>query len=296
MRKIFSLISSLLTSVFLLSTAIYSQQPLSAGPEDGKLMIVGGGSIEMVFPRFLQEAGGKNARIIIVPTASGRQDLDEKEVRMDIISRFNTLGAENAAVLHTFDPLIANTPEFVKPIQNADAIWFTGGRQWRLMDAYDGTRSLEEFRKVLERGGIIGGTSAGATIQGSFLARGDTQSNLIMMGDHQEGFAFLPNTVIDQHVLVRNRQFDIFEILEAHPDLLGIGLDEKTALLISGDTAEVLGPSYVLIYDNTMWQRDVGEPYPVDPSQKPFYFLREGNKYDLRNRRIILKQDIVPGE
>ncbi len=183
--------------------------------------------------------------------------------------------------------MVANSKEFTEPLLNADAVWFTGGRQWRLVDAYANTSTLKEIWNVLNRGGIIGGSSAGATIQRSYLARGDSQSNLIMMGNHEAEFGFLSNSVIDQHVLARNRQFDMFEILDVYPELLGIGLDEKTALLIHGDTAEVVGPSYVLIYDGSMWQKDVGDPYPTKENEKKFYFLKKGNIYDLRNRIVI---------
>ena len=117
-------------------------------------------------------------------------------------------------------------------------VWFTGGRQWRLADSYLGTKVEEELWALLGRGGVIGGSSAGATIQGSYLARGDTKTNTIMMGDHDEGFGFLKNTAIDQHLLRRNRQFDLIEIIEAWPELLGIGIDENTAIVVQGDASK----------------------------------------------------------
>jgi len=132
-------------------------------------------------------------------------------------------GVMNVTVLHTKDRDLADSEEFVAPIRNATGVWFTGGRQWRIADSYLGTLTQREFEAVLERGGVIGGSSAGATIQGSYLARGDTKANTIMMGDHEEGFAFINNVAIDQHLLKRNRQFDLVEILTAHPGLLGIG-------------------------------------------------------------------------
>jgi len=136
----------------------------------------------------------------------------------------------------------------------------------------------------LDRGGIIGGSSAGATIQGSYLARGDTKSNAIMMGDHEKGFAFIKNVAIDQHLLARNRQFDLFEILKVKPELLGIGLDESTAILVGKDTFEVIGKSYVAVYDGNFWRRDGN---PVVPEGELFYLLKAGDKYDLKKRQII---------
>ena len=147
--------------------------------------------------------------------------------------------------------------------------------------------SVQKFWKVLEKGGVIGGSSAGATIQGSFLTRGDTNNNQVMMGDHQEGFGFLKNAAIDQHVLVRNRQFDLFDILKIHPELLGIGIDENTAIIVRGNQFEVTGASYVLIYDGTFWSREGSEMKTLPDKNKRFYFLRKGDKYDLENRKII---------
>ncbi|MFW6206616.1 MAG: cyanophycinase, partial [Gemmatimonadota bacterium] len=131
------------------------------------------------------------------------------------------------------------------------------------------------IREVLERGGVVGGSSAGASIQGSFLVRGDTATNTIMMGSHQEGFGYLRGVGIDQHVLRRNRHFDLLEVIEAHPELLGLGIDENTALVVQGDRAEVIGRSHVLVYDTQV---------TVGAREGPFYFLAPGDRLDLATR------------
>jgi cyanophycinase len=221
--------------------------------------------------RFVELAGGEDARIVVVPTAGGREEYDNSTCG---VAGWWRMGVRSVTCLHTVDPAEANTDEFLKPLFEATAVWFNGGRQWRIVDSFGGTRAEEEFRKVLERGGVIGGSSAGATIQGSYLVRGDTSGNTIMMGDHQVGFGYLKNTAIDQHVLRRNRQFDLIDVIETHPDLLGIGLDENTAIVVQGDEFEVIGASYVLIYDN---QSTVG------PGGK-FYFIPPGGRFNLRTR------------
>jgi len=142
---------------------------------------------------------------------------------------------------------------------------------------------------VLDRGGVIGGTSAGATIQGSFLARGDTRNNQIMMGDHQEGFGYVSNIAIDQHVLARNRQFDMYEILREKPGLLGIGIDENTAAIVRADTLEVIGASYVLIYDGSFWSREGSDLKKLPEKEFLFYMLKQGDRYDLRKRAILIQ-------
>jgi cyanophycinase len=165
----------------------------------------------------------------------------------------------------------------VEPLQRARGVWFPGGRQWRLADAYLGTRVHHELTQVLARGGVVGGSSAGATILGSYLVRGDTATNAVMMGDHEMGFGFLRETAIDQHLLRRNRQFDLIEVIETHPNLLGLGLDEDTAIVVQGDAFEVIGRSYVVIYDFDRLLDSGGR----------FYFLGAGDRYDLHRREAF---------
>lgn len=258
-----------------------SLQAQTIGPEDGKLMIVGGGPANDLVGEFVKLAGAENAVIVVIPTAGEEEEfLDDWAFRKTVLG----FGAKEVFVVHTRDRQVANSAAFCKPFENATGVWFTGGRQWRLVDAYMNTRVVDECKKILARGGIIGGTSAGATIQGSYLARGDTKNNSIMMGDHEEGFGFLKNVAIDQHLLARNRQFDMFEILEKKPELLGIGLDESTAILVEKDTFEVIGKTYVAVYDGNFWRRDGN---PVKPEMQSFYLLRPGDKYDLKKREII---------
>ena len=143
------------------------------------------------------------------------------------------------------------------------------------------------MKKLLDRGGVIGGSSAGATIQGSYLFRGDTKTNTILCGDHEEGLGFMTNVAIDQHVLARNRQFDLFEALERYPGLLGIGLDENTAIEVQGSTFTVLGKSYVAVYDGRFYSEDRGGYVEQTRGANPFYLLKSGQKYNLDKRELI---------
>ena len=269
MRALYSWSSvSFLFFLFCFSPAAAQE----VGPARGSLVVVGGGMLDpAILQRFIDLAGGPQAPIVIIPTAGGGEDYDEFYPGLGM---FHDLGAFNLTVVHTYDRTVADTEDFVAPIEAANAVWFPGGRQWRLADAYLGTRTEAALWRLLDRGGVIGGSSAGATIQGSYLARGDTRTNTIMMGDHEEGFGFLKNTAIDQHVLKRNRHFDLIPVIEAHPDLLGIGLDENTAIIVQGDQVQVMGESYVLIYDN---QKMVGEG-------GRFYFLAPGDRFNLATR------------
>ena len=247
MRR-FRNISSMLVCASLMWALTVSAQEI--GPSNGSLVVVGGAMKDLgILKRFFELAGGVNVPVVVIAT--------------------------NLTVLHTRDRSVSNSKAFVELIRGAKGVWFSGGRQWRLADAYLDTGVHEELRKLLRRGGVIGGSSAGASIQGTYLVRGDTKTNTIMMGDHEKGLGFLKNVAIDQHLLKRNRQFDLTEIIEAHPELLGIGIDEDTAIVVQGDKFEVIGKSYVAIYD---------QQNRVDTG-KGFYLLSPGDIFDLKARQ-----------
>ena len=283
--KTFCILLVLIMNFFTLCCQDVKDQKISSGPSNGTLIIIGGGEIsESLNKKIMETSGGLQIPIVVIPTADGRDNYDENFGEAGLLRR---MGATNVTVLHTNDRNVANSEEFVKPLLSAKLVWFSGGRQWKLVDAYKNTLTEKMLWKVLENGGTIGGSSAGATIQGSFLVRGDTKNNQIMMGDHQDGFGFLTNVAIDQHVLARNRQFDMFEILRNHPGLLGIGIDEATAIIVKGDIFEVVGKSYVVVYDGKFWSREGSEFKKLPEKGQIFYFLREGDKYNLRDRKIV---------
>jgi len=246
--------------------------PPRVGPATGSVVAVGGRMASPeIFRRFIALAGGPDAELVVIPTAMGEGDYDDS---YGAVQALRSYGARSVTVLHTLDPALADTDAFVEPLRSAGGVFFTGGRQWRLVDAYGGTRTERELRRVLERGGVIGGNSAGATILGSFLVRGDTSGNDVVMGDHQRGFGYLRDVAIDQHVLRRNRQHDLVEVVEAHPELLGIGIDEDTAIVVRGDFFEVIGSSYVTIVDRGA----------VTGRDGKFYLLAPGDGFHLDTR------------
>jgi len=266
------MIRYLASTLFLIALVTTGTPAQEVGPPNGALVIVGGAMRDQaIVERFLNLAGGPDAPIVVIPTAGGGDEYDQY---WGGLRQFKAVGATDLTVLHTTDRAVANSDEFIAPLKNARGVWFSGGRQWRLADSYLDTRVHEELWALLERGGVIGGSSAGATIQGSYLARGDTRTNTIMMGDHEVGMGFLKNSAIDQHVLRRNRQFDLIEIIEAHPELLGIGIDENTAIVVQGNRFEVMGQGYVAIYDHES-QIDSGGL---------FYFMAPGDRFNLITR------------
>ncbi len=281
----------------LLSTQVLAQSESNAsspnpkdletrGPSNGKLLIIGGAAGDFFYEKFMELAGGPDAPIVVIPTALTSEILEPSDLER-FRNSFIRRGFKNVTVLHTRDRKVANSAAFYEPLKSASGIWFSGGRQWRHADSYLDTKTHKAFFDLLDRGGVIAGSSAGATIQGSYLARGDTKANTIMMGDHEEGLGFMTNVAIDQHLFARNRQFDLFEILHNKPGLLGIGLDENTGILVEGDQFTVIGQSYVVMYDGTRWSAERDTVYQLPDRSYQFYLLDDGDQYDLKNRRVI---------
>ena len=280
-----TLLGTALAAVTTLAQRINGTDTTYVGPENGHLVIVGGNlQSDSIWQRIIDLAGGPDAPLVVIPTAGGEPTYSSNFSSAVSLRR---LGAKNVTVLHTYDPAVADTDDFITPLLAAKGVFYGGGRQWRLVDAYAGTKTERAVQAVLDRGGVVSGSSAGASIQGSFLARGDTENNQVMIGDHTVGFGYLKNTAIDQHFLVRNRQFDLFDILKVYPELLGIAIDEDTALVISKNDVRVFGSTYAAFYDGGFWSREGSELKNLPPPESRFYFLKAGDRYDLGLRKVV---------
>ena len=274
-RVLFVATAIILALTFTGRATLQEAAPPEYGPAKGSLVIVGGGGTDGtgIMEKFVELAGGNDAKIIVVPTAGGNRAQDGS-IRVykeeEVIAGWLKRGLKNVKMLHTHDPKVADTEVFVKDLRQANAVWFNGGRQWNIVDSYAGTLTYKEFHKVLERGGVIGGSSAGATIQGSYLLRGAPEGNRIMMSPgHEEGFGFLRAVAIDQHVNTRGRAEDLRPVLEKHRELLGIALDEATAILVQGDACRVMGAGSVRFFATP---------------DAPAIVLKAGDRYDLAAR------------
>ena len=263
------MITSLVISFLLIS----QPEPSKVGPKAGTLIVDGGGENSESIKRFVALAGGPDSAFVLIPTATESEQVDVKNQHQTFTRRF---GVKNVTVLHTRDRAEADTEEFVAPLKMARGVWLGGGRQWRLVDSYMGTRAQRELEGVLARGGVIGGSSAGATIQGSYLVRGAREGNHIMMAKgYEAGFGYLRGVAVDQHLLVRRRQDDLVEVIAKKPELLGLGLDEPAAIVVQGDRMEVIGRSVVGIYDGK------------EHDGKRYYFLAPGEVFDLAARKRL---------
>lgn len=276
-----------------------SPAPIPFVPK-GTLFIVGGGGVPPgMLEQFIEKAGGPDAPIIYVPCL---EQEDATRDQFDVILR--RAGAKNVTKLHTKDRQKANSDDsFLAPLQDAKGIWFGGGRQWNFVDSYQNTKAHQLMLAVLERGGAIGGSSAGASIQGDYMPRGDPLGNLnIIAPGYERGLGFLCGVAIDQHFTQRNRFKDMTSLIQTYPQLLGIGIDESTALIVQGHVAEVVGAGKVAFYDaqSPEWisttkaislEQD-GEKSPRNDSTIPVkdhISLSAGECFHLKDRKIVEK-------
>ncbi len=221
---------------------------------DGALILCGDTVPDAARDPFLELAGKDKARIVLLVTADAiKSDAAEK------LAEAWKAGKADVAILPgdggVRDPL-------------RDALRQATG-VWLLTD----TLLIDELR------GVIGGSSAGATIQGDYLCRGSPLGNTEMMCEgYERGLGFLPGVGIDQHFAQRKRFADMTEFMKAYPKLLGIGLDEATAIVVRGHAAEVMGRGEAHFYDRTM---------PVKEGEPDHESVKAGGRYDLKDRKVL---------
>lgn len=193
--------------------------------------------------------------------------------------------------LYTLSREEANAPAFYEQIDSADAIHISGGNQSYLTDIFLDTETLAALFRLLERGGVISGSSAGAQVQSSFMTRGDYKRRVIL-GDkkHQTGFGFVTNSAFDVHVEERDRENDLLQLFRAKPsqlqnkdlnthELLGIGIDQGTAITVVKTTFKVSGQGQVYIFDPHQWKDD--------PGKWTYYSLESGTVFDMKARKVV---------
>jgi len=263
----------------------------------GALIISGAGGTSResfgtgVLEQFVALAGGPGANFVYIPTASSGikldsgliytpPDTDEPAANTAEFERAlaEMFGVGRVTILHTRSRATANSEGFVARLKEADGVWFSGGNAGRLADTYLGTRGLKAIRAVRERGGVVGGNSAGAIIQGSFVVRGRPGKPVLMARGHERGFGFLKDVVINPHLITAKREDELVNVVDAHPELLGIGIDERAAILVRGDEFRVLGDSKVAIYDD----RRHGNRW--------YYWLDPGTVFSLRARAVVTQK------
>lgn len=248
----------------------------------GKLIIIGGGSIpDSLFSFFANYMGGKDQPIVYIPTATTDEEYIQKG---EHLIKFSSRGFTNLSTIHTRNKKEADDPKNIALMRNAKGLYFGGGDQQLIANAYAGTKLYDEFIALLNRGGVIMGTSAGATIMGSLMVGGDARDDISKKYAFNPAFSFMTNTALDQHVLARNRQFDLIPVIEHYPGTLGIGMDESTAIIVEAGQFKVWGISYAMLYDPKDWAAQKKKWGAV---LKPFKMMASGSRFNFVTREII---------
>lgn len=224
---------------------------------------------ESIKKRFVELAGGPDANFVIIQ--SNRDTLPVDMILAPDPAAAFDFGVKNVTTLCTRKRNVANSEAFVAPIRAANAVWITGGKVSNLQPVYHDTLVHRELKALLDRGGVIGGESAGAMILASHI----TDSIKVPPGVQPDttcydGFGFVSDVVIAPHIIKMGWTESLVPIVAANPNLLGIGIDERAAVVVTGNNCEVIGQSKVAIYDNR------------DHDGKRYYFLSAGDRFNLK--------------
>ena len=275
---------------------------MAGSKNQGKLLIIGGAEDKdgdcKILREFLRCAGGTKARIVVMTAATSLPG----EVGDNYIRVFERLGAEDVRVVDTQKSEDANNPDYLESIEQATGIFFTGGEQARIITCLKDTKLDAAMHKRYSEGAIIAGTSAGAAMMPDMMIiEGDSETNprfdVVAMGP---GMGFLPGVVIDQHFAQRGRLGRLVAALLLQPAVLGFGIDENTAILVSGDEFEVIGESAVTVIDESEKLHDNMEGLLKDEALAicgaKLHILPHGYRFNLKTRQPVLDQAVIATE
>jgi len=222
------------TFLFCFSCAVRAAEP-------GPLVIIGGGGTPLaVRQHFVKLAGGKAARIAVLPQASSREDRGESSVKM-----FSGLGAK-VFIVEIRSPKAARTR-----LDEATAIWFPGGSQAVLYGALEKSGLVKYIRDRHAQGLPIAGTSAGAAVMSAVMIPVMPENPALRAGNTPTtpGFGLAPGLIIDQHFIARRRMNRLLSAALDHPDRIGVGIGEATAIIVRGKRFTVMGENSVIVID-----------------------------------------------
>ena len=281
--------------MFFLIALVLLSLPLGAGPDPkGYLFIMGGGDWpDGMVKRFVDLAGGFNTgKIVILPMASSVPE----ESASEEAAEFKKLGAKSVeSCLLTREEALK--PESTMLLDGAGGVFFSGGDQSRLTGVLLDTPVHKKLLELYEQGCIIGGTSAGAAVMSEVMITGEEvrkvetgrmfetlqASNVVTT----RGFGFVKRAIIDQHFVTRKRHNRLISLLAEHPELMGVAIDESTAILVKPDeTFEVVGAKQVIVFD------PAGAKFSILPNQNigfsnlVMHALTDGDQFDLKTREV----------
>ena len=256
------------------------------------LFVIGGAEDRVgkasLLRQFVKLAGGRRSRLVLIPTASSFQH----EVTESYTEVFTRLGAPGLDVVNPATRADAHDPVAVAAIDAASGIFMSGGSQLRLSQLLPGTPLGDALHRAHDRGAVVGGTSAGASIMSDFM---------ISMGEEgvtprqrasqmSAGLGLVRGVVVDQHFDQRSRYGRLRSVIAPSPHLLGIGIDEDTAIVVADrDEFTVMGRGAVFVVDCRSAVTDAPDAAPGAPvlvSGATVHTLPAGSTFDLTNRRL----------
>lgn len=263
------------------------------GPR-GHLVLNGGGSKPAeVMKKFVELAGGTEALIVVIPTASA--EADTGEYYRGLLAEYGCTNVSVAEVHSTDD---AANPHIVETVAKADGIYFSGGDQRRITEVLLGTPVGEAVSAAFSRGAVIGGTSAGTACQSGLMITGDGDFTVIT-ADNVEltpGLGFFEGVIVDQHFVARQRHNRLISVVLEHPQLLGVGVDEATAVWVRPDgTFKVLGDGWVVVFDasdsNVSRSVQDGGRTNLGVHDMRTHVLKPGEVFDVTRREVVGRED-----
>ena len=282
MRRVITLVAA-----WLCTAATLGQGPAPKG----HLVLIGGGEKPAeAMRKFVELAGGPQAAIVAIPTASTEPDTGSYYVKLFK----EKYGCANVSALEIRSKADALRPDYAELAGKAGGIFFGGGDQIRITNALLGTPVGAAIADAFNRGAVIGGTSAGTACQSDPMITGEGNFKVIRAKSVElwEGLGFLRGVVVDQHFIARQRSNRLISVILEHPELLGVGVDEDTALWVRPDgTFQVLGMSCVIVLDakgtTVTWQAvETGQDL-LGVHGMRVHVLLPGETFDLTRRAVI---------
>ena len=264
---------------------------VAAAAPRGHLVLIGGGEKpRAAMAKFVELAGGPEAPLVVIPTASSEADAGQSY--LDLFTKEHGCTAVTVLGIKTRED--AERSDYAAGAARARGIFFTGGVQDRITTALLGTATGEAIASAFENGAVVGGHSAGTACQSALMITGEGDFTVVRAGavELKPGLGFLRGAIVDQHFIARQRSNRLLAVILEHPDLLGVGVDEDTAIWVRpDDTFEVIGASSVVVVDahGAAVSRHLveGGKDTLGVHDLRVHVLLAGERFDLARRAVI---------
>jgi cyanophycinase len=278
---------------------------LTSDRKVGRMLVIGGHEDRdmdpedmTILPHFVKMCGGKRARLVVCGTPSKETNAREREYKQIL----EKLGAAEVFEAHVHNRTDAENDDLIRAVRRATGVFFTGGDQLRLTSVIAGTPFGEEVRHRLWNEGLtVGGTSAGAAAMSSTMIIGGSDRGTVRRADVRlaPGLGYWRDTVIDTHFAQRGRVSRLLVVFAQNPQILGIGIDENTAIDVQpGKEFTVVGEGAAFVFDGAVTHSSAPEVHDdevIAISDSLMHILPEGYGFDLRTKRpILLNKKRVP--